>query len=382
MGITIGIDASRNRSGGATAHLLGILKDGDPLAYGIQKVHVWSYANLLDALPDAPWLVKHNPIELERSLVHQVLWQYRSLPKEARSNGCQILLNTDAGTVCPFRPAVVMSRDMLSYEPGEMQRFGLSKNRLRLLLLRFIQSHSIKKSDAVIFLTHYAAKVIQKVTGTIQRYAVIPHGVGENFRNPSPNESWPTDSQRTIRLLYVSDAAMYKHQWHVIKAVKQVRHAGYDVSLLLVGGGRGRAQNLLEQSILEADPAQEFVEQRAFVSHDKIPKLLADADVFVFASSCENMPNTLLEAMANGLPIACSDRGPMPEVLDDGGVYFDPANVESIATAIKTILADSVLRERIRNRAIEISGQYSWGRCSSETWKFLSDCATVNQEGK
>ena len=35
------------------------------------------------------------------------------------------------------------------------------------------------------------------------------------------------------------------------------------------------------------------------------------------------MPNTLVEAMASGLPIACSDRGPMPEVLGDGGVLFD-----------------------------------------------------------
>ena len=50
----IGIDASRIRSGGGIAHLVGTLTDGDPRVYGIRKVHVWSYKSLLDALPDGP----------------------------------------------------------------------------------------------------------------------------------------------------------------------------------------------------------------------------------------------------------------------------------------------------------------------------------------
>ncbi len=108
-----------------------------------------------------------------------------------------------------------------------------------------------------------------------------------------------------------------------------------------------------------------------FVPHDDLPSLLADADLFVFASSCENMPNTLVEAMAIGLPIACSDRGPMPEVLRDGGVYFDPENAESIATAIETLIRDPGLRMSVAKRAKGLSGQYSWARCAAETWSFL-----------
>ena len=54
----VGIDACRIRSGGGIAHLVGILEDGNPIYHGINKIHVWSYRKLLDALPDAPWLVK------------------------------------------------------------------------------------------------------------------------------------------------------------------------------------------------------------------------------------------------------------------------------------------------------------------------------------
>jgi glycosyltransferase involved in cell wall biosynthesis len=371
MGLVVGIDASRNRSGGAKAHLLGILKDSDPLAHGISTVHVWSYRALLDGVPDKPWLVKHNPPELEKSLLRQVWWQFRTLPTEARRAGCSILLNSDAGSVCRFRPAVTMSQDMLSYEPGEIQRFGVSKARVRLILLRILQSQSMRFADGVIFLTDYAAKVIQETTGVLRRIAVIPHGVGRAFVERDSRPDWSPDPTRSIRCLYVSNAAMYKHQWVVVQAIAALRNRGFNLELVLAGGGGGRAARLLDSEIRRTDPAERFVKRVGVVPHDELPSLLAGADLFVFASSCENMPNTLIEAMAIGLPIACSNRGPMPEVLRDGGVYFDPEAPEDIARAIETLIRDPSLRMNVAQRAKGLSRQYSWARCGAETWSFL-----------
>ena len=375
MGLVVGIDASRNRSGGAKAHLLGILNDDDPRAHGISEVHVWSYRALLDALPDKPWLVRHNPRELEQSLLRQVWWQYWRLPREARATGCQILLNTDAGSVCRFRPAVTMSRDMLSYEPGEIKRFGLSRARLRLILLRAIQSKSMRFADGVIFLTEHAARVIQRTTGRLRQTTVIPHGVGKAFSERRVEAPWPADQAKPISCVYVSNASMYKHQWVVVEAIGHLRNRGYNIDLTLAGGGSGRAVRKLEREIARHDAQRTFVKCLGFVRHDDLPALLAGANVFVFASSCENMPNTLIEAMAVGLPIACSDRGPMPEVLRDGGVYFDPENAVSIADAIETLIRDADLRAKIAARAKDLAKQYSWQRCAAETWSFVKRVA-------
>jgi glycosyltransferase involved in cell wall biosynthesis len=82
--------------------------------------------------------------------------------------------------------------------------------------------------------------------------------------------------------------------------------------------------------------------------------------------------------MAGGLPIACSDRGPMPEVLRDGGTYFDPEDSASIADAVAGIIGDAGVRETIARRAKELSAGYSWARCAGETWTFLR----VNAQGK
>lgn len=371
MGIVVGIDASRNRSGGAKAHLVGVLGSGDPSQFGVREVHVWSYRTLLDALPDTPWLVKHNPPELDSSLFREAWWQYWLLPAEVRRHRCDLLLSLDAGTIGHVKPSVVMSRDMLSYEPGEMRRYGLSKARVRLILLRYIQARSIRRANGVIFLTRYASETIQKVTGQLPHVAVIPHGVGEAFRQSKVHGAWPDSRNREVRCLYVSNAEMYKHQWVVVQAIGELRKRGYDVVLTLAGGGAGQAQSLLDAEIARADSQGRFVRSIGAVRYEEVPALLADADLFIFASSCENMPNTLLEAMASGLPIACSDRGPMPEVLGDGGVYFDPEQFGSIATAVESIIANAGLRAAIARRAKERSEQYSWARCARETWTFL-----------
>ena len=369
--LTVAIDASRNRSGGAKAHLLGIINADDPRHYGIGIVHVWSYNKLLESLPDAPWLVKHAPPELNQSLLRQLWWQYWRLPREIEKTGCDVLLSTDAGTVCRFTPSIVMSRDMLSFEGKEMQRYCLmSFARLRLYLLKYMQVNSLRKATGALFLTHYASDVIQRFTGKLKCVRVIHHGVGEEFRQPAVAGQSDAPVQN-IRCVYVSNAEMYKHQWHVVQAIANLRRAGHPVLLTLVGGGSGPAKDLLDKAIAQEDPTGHFVEVLDMVPHNEIPRYLAKADIFIFASSCENMPNTLVEAMAAGLPIACSDRGPMPEILRDAGTYFDPEDPSSIAQAVKKLILDESFRQSTAQKAQVLSGQYTWARCARETWDFL-----------
>jgi len=371
--LVVGVDASRNRSGGAKCHLISILAGGELLKHGIREVHVWAYKSLLDALPDRPWLIKHTSMALEKGLVSQLLWQATSMSREAVAAGCDIVFTTDASTLCRFRPMVVLSQDLLSYEPGVMRYFGYGKARLRLLAILALQSRAFRRADGVIFLTHYAAKVIQQSCGLLPRIAYIGHGVGEAFRQASLMHPWPASGERPIRCLYVSNAAMYKHQWVVVRAIEVLRKSGHNITLTLVGGGSGRAQKLLDEQIAASDPDGVFVEQLDFVPQKELPGHLENADMFVFASSCETFGITLCEAMAVGLPIGCSNLSSLPETLQDGGVYFDPKDYISIAAAIEKIISNPELRRSLAHRAKDISEQYSWARCADETWAFIAD---------
>lgn len=379
MSLIIGIDASRNRSGGAKAHLVGILSSVTPACHGIQEIHVWSFRSLLDSLPDRPWLIKHNPDALEKSLGKQLWWQMVNLKSEVVNARCQILFTTDASTLCHFKPMVVLSQDMLSYEQGVMKHFGLGYARLRLLAILYIQNAAFRRAQGVIFLTQYAARVIQDSCGHLNRISIVPHGIGEAFLQYDVVLYFPIAARRQIRCVYVSPVSRYKHQWVVVRAFEMLRQRGYDLSLELVGADDGTAQSILSEQIGRSDPDGLFVKQVGALPQSSLPSYLANADLFVFASSCENMPVTLLEAMAIGLPIACSDRGPMPEILNGGGVYFDPDNPDSIALAIEKIITDEHLRAQIIRHAKAQASQYSWDRCAEETFAFITQTYQITR---
>ena len=93
------------------------------------------------------------------------------------------------------------------------------------------------------------------------------------------------------------------------------------------------------------------------------------------------MPNILLEAMAAGMPIACSDRRPMVDILGEGSVFFDPLRTDSISRAIANMVRDRDKRTSIAQMAYERAGGYTWGRCASETFSFLRECGGMKFRG-
>ncbi len=374
----VGVDATRNRSGGAIAHLCGLMHNSNPLAFGIYKVHLWAYDELLNAVEDKDWLVKHSVPATNSSIIIQILWQYFTLPRIAKRIGINILFNTDAGSVCPFRPSVSLSQDMLSFEPGEMQRFSwLSISRFRLELLRIVQLWTLSKSVSNIFLSKHAANVIQ-ANRKMPKSSIIHHGIDEAFLNIFlPRDSWPIFEP--IKCLYVSNTALYKHQWNVVAGIAKLRlQSGLDIKLRLVGGGQGPALKKLIQFINKYDPESNFVIFEQFLKKQDIAKRLGEAQIFVYASSCENLPITLLEAMAAGLPIASSDRGPMPEILGESAVYFDPENPDSIKDAVYKIILNNDLRVRIQAEVKKLANQFTWKRCADLTWQFIANSINNN----
>jgi len=379
----LGIDASNLRAGGGVTHLIEVLRAADPLSSGFSQVIVWSGQATLNRVEERPWLVKsHHPL-LDKSLPHRIFWQRFTLSKLARESGCDVLLVPGGAYTCDFRPAVTMSQNLLPFEWRELRRYGWSWMAFKLFILRSVQSRSFRRADGLILLTRYARDVVTRRLKNIDgKTAIIPHGINGRFGH-SPREQKPI-SQYSIatpfRILYVSIVDMYKHQWHVVEAVAELRRSGLPVVLELVGPAYSSALVRLRKMLKRVDPKGEFVQYSGAVHYDELHAKYAGADLFVFASTCENMPNILLEGMVSGLPIACSDRGPMPEVLEDGGVYFNPEDVDSIAKAVEQIIQDSVLRQRIARRAKELSEHYSWKRCAAETCKFLRDCSIDSQD--
>ena len=378
--INLGIDASRCRSGGSINHIKGILAHFTPSVSSISYIHLWSYSKLLDIIPNYEWLIKHKTKFLDKNLLSQLFWQFFSLKKELKKYNCGFLFTADASSLCTFKNQVVLSQDLLSYEQGVTNYFGWGISRARLFIIRIVQNNAFRAAKGVIFLTNYTSNLIQKSCGRLANVAIIPHGFNSGFNEIDYKSRAKLTSHSTIVCTYVSNTEMYKHQWVVVRAIALLRKKNYDIILNLIGGGNGQAQQILESQILKSDPLNKFVTQYDFLIQDQIQEILTKTDIFVFASSCETFGITLLEGMASGLPIACSDRSSLPELLRDGGIYFDPENENSIAKKIEVLINDPVLSERLAKRAKTISTEFSWERCSQETFSFISECIRKNRQ--
>ncbi|MCI0403375.1 MAG: glycosyltransferase family 4 protein [Acidobacteria bacterium] len=369
----LGIDASNLRAGGGVTHLTQILSALRPEEHAFTRVIVWGGRKTLEQLPSRTWLEAVHVPKLDAPLPVRLYWQQMVLSGFAASS-CDLLFVPGGNFRGRFRPFVTMCQNLLPFEDAERRRFGISGQRLRLELLLRGNSGTFRDAQGLIFLTQYArSRVISRLGDRPAEIAIIPHGVEDRFRlAPRPPRSLASCSPADpFRLLYVSTVDIYKHQWHVAEAVASLR-SRFPLTLDLVGSAYPPALRRLQAAMARLDPASTWLRYQRAVPFSRLHQVYAQADAFVFASSCENLPNILLEAMASGLPICCSDRGAMPEVVGDAGVYFDPESPAEIAAALEQTVLDPDLRAECGRKAFARAQGYTWERCAEQTFAFLA----------
>lgn len=379
-GLHLGIDATNIRQGGGVTHLSQLLAAADPAASGINQVTVWTCQSIASLLPERSWLSSRSAPWMDAPLLQRIFGQQVLLPRDLVTAGCDVLFSP--GGTLPLRrrsPTVTMSQNLLPFEPTEAARFGrFSPMRLKMRLLRYVQRRSFRGADGLIFLTRYAETTVSNVmTGSLLKIALIPHGIEQRFlQAPRPQRLLSLcTAEKPFRALYVSILLPYKHQCQVACAVSRLRAEGVPIEMKFIGSPCGRYGDQFRALLNGLDPKREFLLWSGAEPFDALPNFYRDSDLFVFASSCENLPNILIEAMAAGLPVASSDRGPMPEVLGDAGMYFDPEQPNSIADAIRTLALDAPLRAKLAESAWHKAQEYSWERCARETFGFIADVA-------
>lgn len=372
----LGIDASTPGSGGAKRHLSEILKCFNPAEDGFEKIKIWGVQKNLDQLPDYPWLEKFSHKFLNKNFIYRTIWHLFLRNRTFEKSGINVLFSPFGTFTGTFRPYVTMSRNMLIFDKNEQRRFGWSWMRLKLVILRFTQQKSFDKASGIIFISQHAKNVISSFINTgSKKIAIIHHGVSSTFRS-NPKLQKPIrlyNTNNPFRFLYVSSIWVYKHPWNVVQAVNNLRVKGYPVILDIVGGkDEKKAGKKLSDVIKTVNVNEAVVFWHQKIGLEEVASYYKESDVFIFASTCENMPNILIEAMSSGLPIVCSEYPPMPEFLKNGGIYIDPLNVADLEEKLERLILDSNLREHISLVSYEESLKYNWRKCAKETFAFLS----------
>lgn len=312
-----------------------------------------------------------------RSLAHRVLWFWIRLPRLLKNLKADVLL-CPGGTLATRHlhgaKSAVTHQNMLPFDPVERKRYPYGYLRTKFLLLRLAQGVSFRDADLVIFISEYAKSVIDRCIPRRQgRSTVIPHGLSDHFRQPVT--SVPAEIGGIEYALYVSTLDFYKAQLEVVLAWAMLKERRTTNEKLILVGPENPVYGKRVRELIHSLGLQNDVIITGNISYESLPAYYHGAKINLFASSCENCPNILLEAMAAGRAVLCSNRSPMPEFAGNAVTYFDPYNSKQLAGLLERFLDDAALREQMGTMALDHSRRYQWGESARKTWSVLAELA-------
>jgi glycosyltransferase involved in cell wall biosynthesis len=377
--LILGIDASNVRTSGLLNYLIAIINDQFAAQSHFKKVIIWSCSSTLDLIHDHVKVRKETDPLLNRGRLHCLIWQKYKLSHAASQFKCDVLFVLGGHFHGQFEAYVVMHSNNVLLSFSEIWRWK-SPNIFRLLVLRYWQLKTMQKASGVICLSSYARELLLGlVKRDLRSTLIIPHACDTQMTHIGQGRTNYQFRSGVCKLLYVSQLGAHKHHGTVVQAVSMLHKAGFSVQLDLVGEPHNPYLQQLTDIMTRLDPSGCFVKYYGHIPHSELPSIYAKADIFVFASSSEAQPIILNEAMASGLPIVCSNIRPMPDILQDAGLYFAPEDSTALFVGIKKLLESEELRSAKGRRAWDLSKDYSWKVCASKTFSFLAQTAVENR---
>lgn len=165
-------------------------------------------------------------------------------------------------------------------------------------------------------------------------------------------------------LLYVGNRGGYKNFLRLLEAYSSSPQLRAGFKLVCFGGGALSAEE--QQRIARLGLANGQVIQLG--GNDQLlSRLYARASAFVYPSLYEGFGIPPLEAMSHDCPVVCGTTSSITEVVGDGGVYFDPADVDSIREAIERVVSSENHCKTLIEKGRARLGCFSWDRCTEET---------------
>lgn len=231
--------------------------------------------------------------------------------------------------------------------PGFNPRFALQYVVLRPLFRR------IWRGAARVVANSAGLAVLARRTAPGLACEVIPNGIDVDEFRSAPGEG------REGEILCVSRLVARKGVQHLVEAMPSILRQRPEARLTVVG--EGNLDHALRARVRELGIA-ERVDFRGLLPHGELPPVYRRAQIFVQPSFYEGMSNTVLEAMASGLPIVASGEGGREELFDGNALTVPFGDAAALAGAIVRLLGNSVERRRMGERSREIALRFSWRR--------------------
>lgn len=299
---------------------------------------------------------------LPTTKARKIWWEQIGLPAAVAKSGVDLVhIPYFSAPIVGARRLVCTVHDVI---PLDLPAYrGSWSMRAYLQLLR----RSIQRATLIITDSEYSRQRIEHHLGiSADRIVVTPLGVDARFR-PNAREDVKTLERYGIAkpyLLNIGGFDQRKNLSALIEAFAMTRPS-LPSHLTLVIGGRPHTGNRRLypdlMPLIRRHGLESAVTFTGFIDDDDLPSVYRQAEAFVFPSVYEGFGLDPLEAMASGVPVICSNRTSLPEVVGDAGLLIEP-EARQIAQAMVRLMGDSSLREELAGRGGERARDFTWER--------------------
>ncbi|MEO8968185.1 MAG: glycosyltransferase family 1 protein [Solirubrobacteraceae bacterium] len=232
---------------------------------------------------------------------------------------------------------------------------------LRALGMRVLVPLAARRSDRIIVDAANTRDDLQRLLGVDpDRVEVVPLGIGHPARaTPVTVVAMRAGLGADQRPIVLSVSAKLAHK-NLIRLIGALARIPSDRRPLLVLPGYPTPHEQELRAHAAALGVAEDVRLLGWVSAEELEGLYAAATCFVFPSLAEGFGLPVLEAMARGVPVACSGRGALAEVAGDAALFFDPESESAISAAIVRVIVDPELARRLVAAGRRRAAGFSW----------------------
>jgi glycosyltransferase involved in cell wall biosynthesis len=294
--------------------------------------------------------------------LHREGWYYpRGLERAAMAAQADLIHSpASVPVVARHLPVVVTIHDAIPWRnPEWFTRANSTQQRL-------LVTRTAKRATRVITDSH-ASKVdlINFVGLSPDRIDVIHLGVSPEFRPALRDAEWLRAKHAVSGpiILSVGTPEPRKNIMGSLEVFDLVRREIPEATLLLVGDAGWRSDAL--DSRLATTGSS--VIRAGRLSFEDLTRTYASADCFLFPSLREGFGFPPLEAMASGLPVVCSNRPSLPEVVGSAALTADPEDVTSLADAVISILQHESQAADLRSKGLTQSASFTWSKTVEQT---------------
>jgi glycosyltransferase involved in cell wall biosynthesis len=302
--------------------------------------------------------------------IEKLMWEQFTAPSAARKAGVDLLhVPYFAPPFFPSSPGVITIHDVIPLRLPQYRTDPKMKAYLQLI------TRAARKATLIITISQHAkCDLIDALNIPAERIRVIYEAAGDEYHPISePAVLSKVRAHYGLHeryILYLGGLDQRKNVPQLVRAFAQLYNqlGDPDLQLLIAGNPDKQSGSLFpDPRPVAADLGMTDQIIYSFIEEEDKPAIYSGASVFVFPSLYEGFGLTPLEAMSCGIPVICSNRTSLPEVVGDAAISVDPDNLREMVQDMHNVLTNSELWADLHARSLQQAAQFNWRKTASET---------------